>query len=386
MRVAFILSALGTGGAERVIDLLSRAALARGWDTAIVTFDRPTDPIYHHYDARVRLERLALPVGARGPARLLLMLRRVLALRKLMRARRFDVAVSFLTKINALALLARIGTGIPMIVSERNNPLRQRSNVAWRVLLQWLYPTAAAIVMLTEGSKICLPRTQRARAIVIPNPKLAPPAEPRCAGPPTLVAVGRLDAQKGFDLLLTAFATIASEIPDWRLVIFGEGRERASLERQVALLDLQDRVSLPGASATPSAWVAAADIFVLSSRYEGFANALAEAMAAGLPVVSFDCDFGPADIITDKVDGLLVPPADTAALADALLNLTTDPELRRRIGAAATQGAARFGLDRVNDSWIKLIAECAATPNGTAVTIDRQAQSLGAVAAEHARE
>jgi glycosyltransferase involved in cell wall biosynthesis len=360
VRIAFILAALDAGGAERIIDLLSRAALAQGWDVTIVTFDRPADPIFHPYDARVRLRRLALPVAAKGPARLFLMMRRVRALRRLLREERFDVAVSFLTKINVLALLARIGTGIPVIVSERNNPLRQRSGAVWRILLDRLYPTAAAIVMQTERSKICLPPGQRARAVVIPNPMLAPAAEPRPPAPPTIVAVGRLNEQKGFDLLLNAFAGIADRIPDWRLVIFGEGPDRAALEHQISALSLTARAFLPGASATPGAWIAAGDLFVLSSRYEGFPNVLAEAMGSGLPVISFDCDFGPAEMITDDMDGLLVSPENADALAAALVRLATDKALRQRLGAAAAAGAIRFDSQQVNGSWTDLIAKCAA--------------------------
>ncbi|MBC9031373.1 glycosyltransferase family 4 protein [Sphingomonas sp. JC676] len=358
MRIAFILAALDAGGAERIIDLLSRAAVAEGWDVTIVTFDRPSDRIFHRYDEQVHLRRLALPIAAKRSARLLSMIRRVWALRRLLREERFDVAVSFLTKINALALLAGIGSGTPIIVSERNNPLRQRSNAIWRILLHRLYPTAAAIVMQTERSKICLPYTQRARAIVIPNPMLAPSAEPRSPAPPTMIAVGRLNEQKGFDLLLDAFAGIADKVPDWRLVIFGEGPERASLERQVRQLGLAGRAFLPGASATPGAWITACDIFVLSSRYEGFPNVLAEAMGSGLAVVAFDCDYGPGEMITDNVDGLLVPPENIDSLAAAMLRLATDKNLCQRLGAAAAAGAYRFDLQRVNKSWIDLIMKC----------------------------
>ncbi|MET0309782.1 MAG: glycosyltransferase family 4 protein [Sphingomonas sp.] len=364
MRIAFILAALDAGGAERIIDFLSRAALAQGWDVTIITFDRPTDRIFHRYDERVHLRRLALPTVAKGAARLFLMMRRVRTLHTLLRKERFDVAVSFLTKINVLSLLARIGTGTPMIVSERNNPLRQRSNVVWRILLRWLYPTAAAIVMQTERSKICLPYRQRARALVIPNPMIAPVPAPRAPAPPAIVAAGRLNEQKGFDLLLDAFAQIADRIPDWRLIIFGEGPDRAALERQVSRLGLVGRAFLPGASATPGAWIAACDIFVLSSRYEGFANVLAEAMSSGLAAVAFDCDFGPADMITDGVDGLLVPPESSSALAAALLRLANDKMLCQRLGMAAAAAAVRFDLHQVNRSWTDLIAKCAAPGGG----------------------
>jgi glycosyltransferase involved in cell wall biosynthesis len=355
IRVAFVLAALDAGGAERIIDILSRAAIERGWHVTIITFDRATDPIFHRYHLEVNFRRLGLPVGAKGLPRLALMIRRVVALRDLMRSRHFDIIVSFLTKINVLTLLAKTGTGTPVIVSERNNPLQQRSNPFWGLLLRWLYPRAAAIVMLTERSKVCLPVRQRRRARVIPNPMLAPPVEARFEGPPTLVAVGRLNEQKGFDLLLRAFAGIAEEIPDWRLIIWGEGPERSALEQRVCDLGLSGRVTLPGASATPGTWVASASAFVLSSRYEGFANVLAEAMASGLAVAAFDCDFGPRDMITHDVDGLLVAPQDVAALGSALRRLTTDAGLRRRLGEAAVRGACRFEATTVINAWLGLI-------------------------------
>jgi glycosyltransferase involved in cell wall biosynthesis len=200
-----------------------------------------------------------------------------------------------------------------------------------------------------------LPARQRARSIVIPNPMPTSIQANNPADKRVLVAVGRLTPQKGFDLLIDAFARIVGEFPDWRLIIWGEGPDRAALERQIARLGLAGAVQLPGTSASREAWVESAGVFVLSSRYEGFPNATAEAMGAGLPVIAFDCDYGPRDMIDDGETGLLVRPEDTEALAAAMRRMMDDFPLRESLGRAARQRAADFSPASVTRSWLKLI-------------------------------
>lgn len=353
MRVAFVLSALQAGGAERIISMISEAAVVRGWQATIITFDRPGDPIFHPLHPDVVLCRLALPGGARGLSALTLTIRRVVALRRTLRSGEFAVVISFLTKINALTLLATIGSAVPVIVSERNNAARQDASPWWNRMLDRLYPRARAIVMQTEGSKIGLPAPQRARSVVIPNPmpvSAQAPADKRI-----LVAVGRLTRQKGFDLLIDAFASVAGNFPDWTLIIWGEGPDRAALEQQTARLGLAQAVRLPGNSASREDWLASAGVFVLSSRYEGFPNAAAEAMGAGLPVIAFDCDYGPADMIADDENGVLVPAGHTESLAAAMRRMMGDPALRMRLGQAARNSAASFSPASITTKWLQLI-------------------------------
>ena len=150
---------------------------------------------------------------------------------------------------------------------------------------------------MTEGARDFFPKDVQARTWIIPNPVDLPAEWRERRGSQLLVAVGRLETVKGFDLLLQAFSSIAPSFPDWNLVIWGEGRERAALEQLRNRLGLQNRVELPGVTEQPGMWIETADVFVLSSHYEGWPNALIEAMASGLPVVSYDCQWGPREMI-----------------------------------------------------------------------------------------
>ncbi|SEI82522.1 Glycosyltransferase involved in cell wall bisynthesis [Sphingomonas sp. OV641] len=354
MRVAFVLAALQAGGAERVVAEVSAGMAARGWTVEIITFDRPDDPIYHPLAPGITCTRLSLPGRGGGIRGIIQSARRVLALRRVLRDRQFDTVVAFLTKINVIALAAGWGLGRPTIVSERNNPLRQKANPLWNRLTSLLYAGAARIVIMSERSRQALPRASRRRAAIIPNPVTSRVVEPR-PKTKTFVAVGRLTQQKGFDILLNAFARISPSLPDWRLTIFGDGPDRHALERQLALLGLQDRVSMPGATVVPGSWLDQTSIFVLPSRYEGWPNALAEALAAGLPAVAFDCDFGAAEMVKNDRTGVLVAAEDLDALAAAMHSLALDPPRQRRLADAASQQMLRYSPEQIVSQWCRLV-------------------------------
>ena len=355
MKATLIISALTAGGAERIIISLANHWAETGAEVTLVTFDAA--PPYYPVDERVTLRQLDLPSASRPLHRAISStVRRVLALRRLLRSNRPDIVISFLGKINVLTILATRGMNVPVVVSERNNPDRQVFRPVWRWLRKRLYGFAHCVVTPSQGVLDWFPDAIRARGRVIPNPVDLPAEMPvRPPGQPVLIAVGRLVPQKGFDLLLPAFGKIAGDFPEWSLVIRGDGEKRDEIEHLRDALGLRDRVALPGITEVPGGWVDEGEIFVLSSRYESFGNVITEAMVAGLPIVSFDCPWGPGEILTHEIDGLLVPPEDADALAEAMGRLMSDAELRRRLGDAAQHNVRRFERSRIMAHWDNLV-------------------------------
>ena len=372
-RLTCVIPALVAGGAERVLTTLVHHWATQGWPVTVVTFDDGRDPPFYPLHERVR----RVPIDVLAPSRGVVEavganLRRVRRLRAAIRRSRADVVLSFLDSVNVLTLLATRGLGVPVVVAERSDPRHYPIGRGWDVLRRCTYPLADRVVAQSDRALANLGYAVRGNGCVIPNPIAVPipaastPTGPRASGigaaagrvsAPTLLAVGRLVPEKGYDLLLDAFARVAARVEGWRLCIHGEGPERASLEERVRRLGLAERVLLPGRIADPAAAMQAADLYVMSSRVEGFPNALGEAMACGMAVVSFDCPSGPRELVRHEVDGLLVPPGDVDALADALERLMRDPATRARLAARAPEVAERFSLAQVASAWERVFSE-----------------------------
>lgn len=361
MRLLLSISSLAAGGAERVMAHLAGHWTGAGHDVVLCTNADAGAPPHYVLDQRVRLR--SVDPGKRGLARQVAV---VTALRSALRRECPDAVISFLNYTNILTLMAARGLGMPVIVSERLDPRVIGIGPAWGALRRWTYPGAARLVAQTPTAARLYAGLSPVPVAVIPNPvppfgaAPAPDDDWPLSHSRAIIAVGRLQRQKGFDLAIEAMARIADARPDWRLIILGEGPLRGDLEALRDRLGLADRVLLPGRVPDPGPWLARADIFVMSSRSEGFPNALCEAMAAGLAVVSTDCPSGPSDIITPGQNGLLVPPEDIEALATTLAELTGSAELRSRLALAAPGITERFAPERILRLWDDLLAQVVA--------------------------
>ncbi|MFZ1752681.1 MAG: glycosyltransferase family 4 protein [Caldilineaceae bacterium] len=362
MRLTLTIGSLGPGGAEHVLSLMANDWAAKEIDITLITMDDAIRKPFFPLDERITLVPLGISISASfTPANIFVQLwKNIDALRRLrntLHISRPDCVISFIEKMNVLTLLASKGLGIPIIVAERTNPRMYPNSRVWSILRRITYPWAKYVVVQTNGVQMAYPVGIRKRSIVIPNPVPAPSAyqpEERLDDPllpATIVSIGRLEFAKGHDLLIRAFASIAYQYPDWRIEIWGEGVARQELEELIRKLKLENRVFLPGLTRDSSAVLRNAKLFVLPSRYEGFPNVLCEAMAHGLPVISYACDYGPSEIIQHSVDGILVPPEDISGLADAMRQLIESPQERRRLANAATHLPQRFHFDDILAQW-----------------------------------
>jgi GalNAc-alpha-(1->4)-GalNAc-alpha-(1->3)-diNAcBac-PP-undecaprenol alpha-1,4-N-acetyl-D-galactosaminyltransferase len=355
MKVTLVIGAIVVGGAERVLSILANYWATHDWDVTLITLaDADAIPFY---PIKSKVKLIQLGVSGSSPNLIAAIkngLRRVKVLKTAIIASDPDVVISFMETANVLTLLACWNTKIPTIVSERVYPGYTYANRFWKVLTAWTYRRANSIVLLTQNSIPFFPASRGYRPIVIPNPvnqAVMPTITAQLLPKPSLLAVGRLHPQKGFDLLIKAFAQIHAKHPDWQLTILGEGSMRSELEELRAGLKLTDCVYLPGKVSNVSEYLHQADIFVMPSRFEGFPNALGEAMAYGLPAISCDCLSGPSDLINPGIDGILIPVEDVDALATAIDDLIANPDKRQRLAQAAPQILERFGLEQVMEMW-----------------------------------
>jgi glycosyltransferase involved in cell wall biosynthesis len=359
-RLTLVIFSLSSDGAERVMSIMANYWAAKGWQITLLTFVDRTKPPFYDLDSRV--DYIPLGIAGDSPNPIIAIwnnLKRIRRLRTAIYDSKPDAAISFMSTTNAIALLATRGLKIPVVVSERIDPTKYSIGKIWEQLRKWTYLFADRIVVQTKKTLDYFPSQLQASACIIPNPILEPPkgnnSSEKLLGDRSLIAMGRLEYQKGFDLLLQAFAKLKDPYPEWTLTILGEGALRQELESLCNQLELTDRVHLPGRRKNPYEFLKQAKLFVMSSRFEGFPNALCEAMACGLPVISTDCPSGPAEIIRDGVDGILVPNEDVSALAAAMERLMSDEEERKRLAARAPEVTERFSLEKVMGMWEELI-------------------------------
>lgn len=368
MKLLIYLHSLESGGAERVAANLANHWAAKGWEVTIATVETTARDFYQLHPG---VRRIGFGLGGESRGLLQALTRnaaRIRHLRQALRELRPDAALAMMT--NANVILALACRGLPQfcaVGSEHIYPAQVSLGPIWDWLRRTHYRGLHAVAALTpECAEWIMRHTSARQAPVIPNAAGWPLAvqepvlDPASLCRPQrriLLGVGRLADQKNFPLLIDVFARLAPRHPDWDLVILGAGPQHEALQAQANAHGLAGRAFLPGVVGNLGQWYACADMYVMSSRFEGFPNTLAEALAHGLPAVSFDCDTGPRDIIRHGVDGLLVPVDNRDALEQALERLMVDDALRAQMAQRAVEARDRFSMERVAGMWESLFAQ-----------------------------
>lgn len=366
MKILCLTSSLDSGGAERVLVSLCNAWSRRGDSvTLVATFSGGGQPFYEIVEG-VEVVYLADVVGTKKktvPG----YVKRLYALRRLIRERSPDVVVSFLPNVNVAAILATLMLKIPVIICDRDDPSSRSPTEFWEICARLTYRFADMFTVQTEAVASRIPGIYPGlnKVRIVPNPLsegILSFSAKAGHGRKILLGMGRLAHQKQVEKMIDAFSTVAQRFETWDLHIYGDGPLKSSLHSAIAAAGLERRVFLMGTTREPWQIMARADAFVMTSRHEGFPNALLEAMAVGLPCVVFDCPSGPREISRDGKDALLVPLDDHEGLVSALSRIMNDEELRHSLGRQARDSViTRFSLKDVLARWDRLFHEVGAS-------------------------
>lgn len=264
-----------------------------------------------------------------------------------------DLILAFLPEPSFLTLFLK-KKNIPVVISVRNDPKIEYKSKGYHALMKWLYPRVDGIVFQTEEAKSYFKNIITCSTNVIPNP-----INPEFIRQPfngirtkNIVAVGRLSKQKNHKILIEAFSKLSKKFKDYNLIIYGEGELREELISLIKKKKLTDKVFLPGVQKDIKDKIYDASLFVMPSLYEGMPNALMEAMALGLPVISTDCPCGgPAFLIENGENGLLVKVNDISGLTKAMEKVLSDPKFSRKLSLGATKIAQTLSPDKINKEW-----------------------------------
>lgn len=366
MRIMFAARAIDNvaGGVERMVVTIMNSLVARGHHVEFFTWDQAEATSFYSMAPEIIWRRLNHG-DPRDKAGVLQKIRRAKAIRQIMARSKPHAVICFQDGPFISLRLYALGLRVPFLAAERNAPTRFDHTSAGRQrnLIYQSFRLARRVIVQCESYRSHYPGFLRNRIVTIPNP-VAPavnrsrPHRPTSTRRYTLLSVGRLSYQKNYDVLIKSFARLARTFPDWDLTIVGDGEDRIKLTALIAEHDLSGRISLVGVRKSLDQSYAGAHCFVLPSRWEGFPNALAEAMAHGLPAVGFADCAGVRDLIVPDHSGLLAEGnGNEVTLAKALSVLLSDPPLRKAMGRAARNRVQPFAIDRIIDQWEQVLSE-----------------------------
>lgn len=353
MKIAFLLASLGSGGAERVVSLLANKLVDSRHQVEIICLK--FSDIYYQTDSRVKVTLAMQQTKNR--------LTELFWLRKYIKKQDPDVVIPFTEGVYCFTILSLLGTGIPIIASERLDPAAM--SPLRKFLKRLLLPYADWLVVQTQNIKDYFPKSIQKKTSIIYNPVVTEVFREIDNGQLTIenegrlnriISVGRLYPQKNQEMMIRAFAKVADEFPDWQMVIYGEGPLRESLESIVESLEMQGRVLLPGRTEHVIGELRKSKIFCMSSDYEGMSNSMIEAICVGLPIVTTDVS-GVKELVENGLNGFVIPCGDENKLSIAFEKLMNSGQLINDFSKSSYAKRELFKIDSIVGQWEKLIQQ-----------------------------
>lgn len=363
MKVCFFIDDITlTGGIERVTSLLCHQFVKNGSEDDVQVeivsqFQSFNPPSYDFTGIQISYltEKNYDQYKPHSPMRVALFLTTVGKVRKFFKTHHYDIIIG--QSFPNVCVLFLAGVDMTKVMAVEHVYYGYYGTLLKRVR-QYIYKRCKKVVVLTNNDKQCfdkeLPYNQ---TIVIPNPVVLTDKYQSSLNSKQIISVGRLQQQKGYDTLIEVFARVHQQYPDWVLNIYGEGNYRPQLEQQIQDCQLVGIVNLCGRTKEIYQKMREAAFYVMSSRFEGFGMVLVEAQSQGLPVISFDCPNGPADIIHNKIDGLLVENQNKEQLYEAICFLIDHPDKRCEMGKYAISNVDRYDVVEICNQWKQAFVE-----------------------------
>ena len=277
---------------------------------------------------------------------------RIIELRKICKIYKPEAIISFMGEPNFRSMIATIGLPLKRIVSVRNDPVKEYPGKLGIIVGKFILPFADGCVFQTEDAKKWFPERLQKKSKIILNEVAEQFFETQYVGGNAIVTLGRLCKQKNHKLLINAFSKIEKDFPEHKLLIYGVGDKKSELDKLIGELHIENRVELKGLTNNSAEVLSKAEIFVLSSDYEGMPNALMEALAVGVPSISTDCPCGgPRTLIKNNENGILVPVGKCEELSQAMRKLLINKDDALQMGLKAKEKAKKFSPDKIFDVW-----------------------------------
>lgn len=354
-KILFYINTIGFGGAERVLVNLANEFSNRNYEVILVTSYTEKE----EYNLHNKVRRLSLEDKNINESFLIRNIRRILKLRTICKKEKPNIVISFMAEPNFRAIIATAFLNIKNLISVRNDPDKEYPNIIFRLMAKVLYNFSSGCVFQTEDAKLWFPKRIQKKSEIILNHVDEKFYKVKSDGKrKNIVTVGRLEPQKNHKLLIEAFANISNEFPMEFLEIYGEGSQKDNLKNLVKLLNVDDKVVFRGIATDIEEKIKDAKLFVLSSDYEGLPNAVMEAMALGIPVISTDCPCGgPKMLIDNGKNGILVNKSNVKSMSDSIRNVLNNSTFSDYLGTNARIRAKEFESHKVFEKWVKYIEE-----------------------------